>query len=175
MSEKPRSQGLQGWLGPVIAALLAAQLGLTWIHGSLLHRQHEDIQGLREDLQDLSDSLDQEEASGSAEAEGVVPAQVPFQGHFHRRRMLRAARLVRQQEEPDQAAKDLEAARQSAQKAVKEARETQQKLSIEENARKAEEKAKLQGASNAWQKWLWIGLGAGLAALVARSWLRRRG
>jgi CHASE3 domain sensor protein len=81
-----------------------------------------------------------------------------------------------QEEQPDQqATKDLEAAKESAQKALKDAREVQEKLSFTENARLAEEKAKIENAKRAWQKWLWMGVGAALLALVMRSWLRRRG
>jgi hypothetical protein len=164
------------WLGPVVVALLVAQLGMGWVQGRLLHRQHQDILGLREDIQSLVESLDEDTSGATEEDSSLAPARTV-------RRVRRAHRLVRvahiAQEEPadpaEQAAKkDLEASRQSAQRAVKDAREVQQKLSIEENIRKADEKAKLERAQNAWQKWVWIGLGAGLAALVLRSWLRRR-
>jgi hypothetical protein len=58
---------------------------------------------------------------------------------------------------------------------VSEAREVQSKLSIEENIRKADEKAKVDSAENTWQKWLLAALGAGLLAVAVRSWLSRRG
>jgi ElaB/YqjD/DUF883 family membrane-anchored ribosome-binding protein len=156
-----------------VVALLAAQLALTWVHGSLLHRQHQEIQGLREDLQGLAESIDQQGASGAAEGEGgLVPSRT------RHRRALRGVRVVHismQDDAPEQATKDLDESKKSAEKAIKDAREVQQKLSIEENARKAEEKAKIERAQNAWQKWIWIGLGAGLLAFVLRSWMRRRG
>jgi hypothetical protein len=185
MNENSQASGTQTWLGSAVIALLAAQLGLTWIQGSLLHRQHQDIQGLREDLQSLAESLDQG-TSGPPEKEGVL---VPARGRRLRRFPQTAARvtyLAHQEEPSDQpenaAKKDLEASKQSAQKAVKDAREVQQKLSFTENARlaeekarKAEEKVRLEGAPFPWQKWFWTGLGAGLLALVLRNWLRRRG
>lgn len=173
MNEHPQPPRTQSWLGPVVVALLASQLGLIWLQGSLLHRQHRDIQGLREDLQGLAESLEQG-TSGAPEAEGgLVPARARQTGP--RRGVTRTAHISLQDEQADQATKELEAAKQSADKAVKDAREVQQKLSIEENARKAEEKAKIEKAQSAGMKWIWIGLGAGLLALVVRSWLRRRG
>ena len=77
--------------------------------------------------------------------------------------------------EEDQAQKDLQAAKASALKAVDDARKVQSQLSIEENIHKAEAKARVEESENAWQKWLWIALGAGMVAMVVRAWLRRRG
>ncbi len=177
MNGNLQSSRPHAWFGPVVVGLLVAQLGLAWVQGRLLHRQHQDILGLREDIQGLTDSLDQG-TSGGAEEEGSLS---PARGRRMGRRAHRLERVAYiSQEEPsdpaEQAAKkDLEASKQSAQQAVKDAREVQQKLSITENIRKAEEKAKLEKAQNAWQKWIWIGLGMGLLALVLRSWLRRRG
>ena len=79
------------------------------------------------------------------------------------------------QDETKDAAKELEAARESAKKAVEEARDTQQKLSIQENARKADEKAKLNKAQNASGKWMILGLAITLGAVLYRAYLRRRG
>ncbi len=178
MNETPQPPNSHAWLGPVVVTLLAAQLGLTWLQGGLLHRQHLDIQGLREEVQGLAESLDQGTSGAPEEEGGLVPARGK---RLHRNppRIVPAAHISPQEEPPDSAdqaaKKDLEASQQSAQKAVKEAREVQQKLSIQENIRKADEKAKVDGALNSWQKWLWIGLGAGLLALALRSWLRRRG
>jgi len=174
MNENPQPPRPQTWLGPTLVALLVAQLGLSWIQGGLLHRQHQDIQGLREDVQGLTESLDQG-LTGAPEEEGRL---APARAKRSSRRSRKGERVtyISQEEQPEQqAAKDLEASKQSAQKAVKDAREVQQNLSFEENARKAEEKAKLERAQSAWQKWFWIALGAGLLAIVLRNWLRRRG
>jgi len=57
---------------------------------------------------------------------------------------------------------------------VEQARDAQQKLSIQENARKAEEAAKVRRAQGQGQTWLLVALVAGLLALVIRTWLRRR-
>jgi len=174
MNENPQPSNPRSWLGPAVLALITAQLGLTWLQGSLLHRQHRELLGIREDLQALAESLEQGASGAPSEEGGLVPAR-----SRHRRPRakggMRVANITLQEEAPEQANKDLEEAKKSAQKAVKDAREVQGKLSIEENARKAEEKARLQGAHNQGQKWLFIGLGAGLFALVLRSWLRRRG
>ena len=42
----------------IIPTFLALQLGLLWIQGAQIHRQNLLLQGLREDLQTLADSLD---------------------------------------------------------------------------------------------------------------------
>jgi len=152
--------------------MLGMQLILAWIQGSLLHRQHEDLLALREDVQILADSLEQgTEEEGSTE-DGLAPAR-QHQGRGPR--LQRVRRMQAAPAEEEQAQKDLQDAKASAQKAVNEARAAQSKLSIEENSRKAEEKAKLDAAENAWQKWLWAALGAGLVAVAVRAWLRRRG
>lgn len=175
MTEPPKTPRSQSWLGPVVVALLAGQLGLIWIQGGLLHRQHHAIQGLREDIQSLTESI---ELGDGVVSEGEEGGFVPARGrHSARRRatLSRVAHIGLQDESTEQATRELDEAKKSAEKAVKEAREAQQKLSFEENARKAEEKAKLEKAQSTGQKWVWIGLAAGLVALVIRSWLRRRG
>jgi hypothetical protein len=63
----------------------------------------------------------------------------------------------------------------SSQKAVKDAREAQSKLSFEENARKVEEAKKLKAATNDWQHWVWGAVGLIVLALVGRAILRRQG
>lgn len=174
MSEMPQAPRPQPWLGPVVVVLLAGQLGLIWVQGGLLHRQHQAIQGLREDIRGLAETIEQGDGIVSeAEEDGFVPAR--RQSARQRASLARAAHISLQDEQTEQATRDLEEARKSAEKAVQEARETQAKLSFEENARKAEEKAKIEKAQSTGQKWIWIGLAAGLVALVVRSWLRRRG
>ena len=175
MTETPKAPRSQSWLGPVVVALLAAQLGLIWVQGGLLHRQHQAIQGLRGDIQSLSESIELGEGVVSESEEGgFVPAHGSLSVR-RRARLTRATHISLQDEQAEQTARDLEASRKSAEKAVKEAQEVQQKLSWEENARKAEEKAKIEKAQSSGQKWIWMGLAAGLVALVVRSWLRRRG
>ena len=178
MNETPQPPKFPAWLGPTMVVLLTAQLGLTWLQGGLLHRQHHDIQGLREDLQGLAESLDEGTAAVPEEEGGLVPARSRHRSHSTRK-IVRVTHISQQEEPADQgdqaAKKDLEAARQSAQKAVKDGREIQQKLSLTENARIAGEKAKLQESTSQWQKWIWMGLGAGLLGIVVRNWLRRRG
>lgn len=175
MTETPKAPRPQSWLGPVMVALLAGQLGLIWVQGGLLHRQHQAIQGLREDIQSLTESIELGDGvAAEAEEDGFVPAR---ERRPVRRRtsFTRVAHIALQDEETKQTTRDLEESRKSAEKAVKEAREVQEKLSFEENARKAEEKAKIEKVQNSGQKWIWIGLSLGLVALVVRSWFRRRG
>jgi hypothetical protein len=91
---------------------------------------------------------------------------------------MRVAMRRAEPPEPDEdkaLKKDLEATRQSERDAVAQARDVRQKLSIEENLRKAEEKAKLEAAGKSWPPLVWAALGVALVALLVRSWQRRRG
>lgn len=88
---------------------------------------------------------------------------------------IQAPSLRAQEDEVQNAQKELEASKESAKKAVEEARETQQKLSIQENARKADEQAKINKAQNASGKWMLLGLAIVLGAVIVRAYLRRRG
>lgn len=175
MDQNPQPATPQNsWLGRMVVALLCAQLGMTWLQGRLLHRQHQDLLDLRGEIQFLAESLEQDIAEAVPDEMSLAPARHPRR--LARRSFVRTAHISMQEENPDQAAsKDLEASKASAQKAVKDAREVQGKLSITENARKAEEKAKIQGVQHSGAKWFLIALGAGLLAMVVRGWLRRRG
>ena len=168
-SQLPR---FPSWLAPAVVVILAMQLTLTWLQGGLLHRQHQDLLALREDVQLLTDSLEQGVGEEDATADSLAPARHAAARRF---RLQQVRRLQAAPAEEDQAQKDLQDAKASAQKAVSDARAVQSKLSIEENIRKAEEKAKIEEAESAWQKWLWIALGAGMVAVAVRAWLRRRG
>ena len=178
MSEPPQPPSrMPSWLAPVVVALLTAQLAMLWIQGGLLHRQHQEIRDLRDDIQSLAESIDSIQSTDTGTDGDFAPSSIRLN-----RDRPRLKRIYRLQETPpstpqtdeERARKDLDASRASAQKAVSEAREVQSKLSIEENARKAEEKAKVERAQNAWQKWIWLALAAGFIAYVVRAWLRRR-
>ena len=179
MSETRPAPVVPKWLSRTVVTLLALQVGLLWTHGSLLQRQHDDLQALREDVQALAESLDQDQDPDDGDAAGARarPARaVPR----HRGRVRRVA--FQQAEAPrdpaadpsDQtAAQELDAARRSGQEAVAQARDAQEKLSISENARKAE--AAAQASAGARRTWLWAGAGAVLLVLAGRALLRRRG
>jgi hypothetical protein len=173
MTEPSQPPRLPSWLAPAVVVLLGMQLVLGWIHGSLLHRQHEDLLALREDVQDLTDSVEQGLWQEDDSEEGVAPARHRARRPHH----LQRVRMVQEAPTPEeeQARKETQDANESAKQAVSKARKVQSQLSIEENIRKADEKAKLDTAENNWQKWLWGALGAGLVAMVVRAWLRRRG
>ncbi len=185
MNENPPSSTLlPRWFAVAIAAILALQLTMNWIHGALLNRQHQDLVALREDIQDLTESLEANASTESnQESEALVPLHSRSRSRHHRLQRVAFTRL--QEETPkkpqedtpqqDPAAKELEDARKSAREAVEKARDTQSKLSIEENYRKAEEKKKLQSAEDTWMKWAGAGLVITFLALVIRAWLRRRG
>jgi leucyl aminopeptidase len=157
------------WLVPL---LLSIQIGLLWLQGAQLHQQNQQISQLRADIQDLADSLDtsQDDSAPQDEDSGVVP----LRQRSHRHPRFQRVAVLGLQDEKDSAADELRAAQASAQKAVKDAREAQSKVSIEENARKAEEARKVQGATAAWQKWSIGAAGLLCLAWLLRSWFRRR-
>jgi hypothetical protein len=153
---------------------LALQVALLWIQGAQIHRQNQLLLGLREDIQSLADVIE----SGNPAGDGVDESQtIPssFQASPPSKPDDRMAVLGAQEEQDAAAAKELQASRESAKKAVSEARDTQSKLSITENIKKAEETKKVQAATQQWQWWVWGALGAVMVALIGRSILRRRG
>jgi len=154
-----------------IPAFLALQLGLLWLQGAQLHRQNQVLQGLREDIQSLTESLENSQGTASSDEEAAaVPANF-----WNEPVPQKKVAVLGAEEEQESAAKELKASKDSAQKAVKDAREAQSKVSIEENARKAEETSKVQAATNTWQRWVWGALALVAVALMARSVIRRRG
>jgi hypothetical protein len=180
MSESQPPAPFQRWMGYAILGLLSLQVGLGWIHGQLLHRQHGDLAVLRLEMQNLSESLEENAAGAVPQDESLVPlrSRRDRRGSLQRvARMQEPTQEAPKEEKPeaDQAAKEAKDARESAQKAVAKARDAQSKLSIEENARKAEEKAKLQEAENRWTKYAGWGIVIALLALAARAFIRRRG
>ena len=154
-----------------IPTFLALQLGLLWIQGAQLHRQNQVLQALREDIQSLSESIDNSQSPASYEDDSVaVPA-----GFLPKPVPPKTAAVLGVQEEQDATAKELQASRESAQKAVKDAREVRSQISWEENARKAEEAKKVQAATSTWQRWVYGALALVALALVARAVIQRRG
>ena len=154
-----------------IPALLGLQLAMLWVQGAQLHRQNQVLQALREDIQALTDSLEANQGPASYEDEGAaVPA-----GFLPKSAPQKRVAVLGVQEEQEVATKELQASRESAQKAVKDAREAQSKVSIEENARKAEEARKVQAATSTWQRWAWGALLLVALAFGARAWIQRRG
>jgi hypothetical protein len=169
------------WSSRSVIALLTLQVGLLWIHGSLIQRQHDDIQALRGDVQALADSLDQDQDDDDTTG-AARPVRSPVGRHGRVRRVAfqQAPEPPRAAAEPPDpgdsaAAQELEAAKRSAQEAVAKARDTQEKMSIPENIRLADEKARLAAAGKHGPPWPWIGAGA---AAVLALWVRahrRRG
>lgn len=147
----------------LLAVVSILQLGLLWIQGAQLYRQQETLQALRTDIQDLAEVID------SITPQGGEEEQWSPSGHPTRRGHLRPASF-----QEEDAAKELKAAQESAQKAVKDARDAQKKLSITEAAKRAEEKEKVKAAESEWLRWVWIALAVVALSLVLRAWLRRR-
>jgi hypothetical protein len=154
-----------------LPTFLALQLGLLWIQGAQIHRQNQVLQALREDIQGLAESIENSQGATAYEEEGpAVPA-----GFLPKSPPPKEVAVLGVQEEQDSAMKDLQASRESAQKAQKDAQEARSKLSVEENIRKVEEAKKVQSATDSWQRWVWGATALVALALVGRSILRRRG
>ena len=127
------------------------------------------LTGLREDIQTLADTLQDGKLPANDQEEApAVPARYQAPSPPPRRVAVLGA-----EEEQDAAAKELKASRDSAQKAVKDAREVQSKLSIEENIRKADENRKVNAATTSWQRWVYGALAFVVLGLIARAVLRR--
>ncbi|MGA2079510.1 MAG: hypothetical protein ABSH53_02680 [Holophaga sp.] len=183
MSQPNPTPAYPKWLSVSIVVLLTAQVALLWTHGSMLQRQHEDIQDLREDLQSLAEDLYQDQDGWDSNEEDPNPQPTAMVRHHRPGRSVRAAWMQGQGQQPasgegedaqEQAAKkDLDAARQSGQEAVAKAHKVQEQLSLTENARKAEEKAKIMAEGESWRIWMWVGACLAAAALMLRLRLRR--
>jgi len=166
MSEtKPKAY--PAWFMGGVLILLALLVGLTWLNGAMLNRQHHELAALREDIQFLTESLEQSLPEGELDYGALPPSRPDHARHFQR--------VQQRDDDADRAVKDVEESRRSAAKAVRDARETQQKLSIEENARLAEEASRRKAAERSWRPWFFGALAIAFLALAIRSWARRRG
>lgn len=170
MSGPEPSRSLPRWLAPAVVVLLGLQVVLLYVQGAQLHQQRGELRALREDVRDLAEALDEavyaEEGSYRPSRQSrQLPKRLPSKGGTFQRVIL--------EEDPEPAARELEASRKEAQKSVEKARDTQEKLSIEANAKKAEEKAKVEAEKHKWGRYAGLGLGLVLLALVFRSLLRR--
>ncbi|HJV89067.1 MAG TPA: hypothetical protein VJ623_02075 [Holophagaceae bacterium] len=153
----------------VLTVVSILQLGLLWIQGAQLYRQQESLQSLRLDIQELADVIDSGNGQGGGEEGNWTPSRDHARGGHHRFR-----RIALQDEETAKELKDSRESQEAAKKAVKDAREVQQKLSISEAAKRAEEQEKIKAAEYEWTRWVWIGLGVVVLSLLLRAWLRRR-
>jgi len=170
MSEPARPYAPPPWLGAALLTLLACQVGLLWMHGTMLERQHGELLGLRQDIQELAESLDEMDQGG--EQGSSLPR--PSRHRIHRHPPV--ARVRWQENEGEGGVrKELSDQRKSEKDAVAKARGVREKLWIVENIRKADEKAKLEAAHRSYQPLIWIGMGLAILAMWGRSWLRNRG
>ena len=181
----------------LLGGLLAANLGLLWVQGAQLNRQHDTLRQLHADIEDLTDALDAytngdggdngdgSGNGGSQDGNGAMWA--PASRHHGHRSDHPSHRLVRaslqeppptanppEQDPMDQGRKDMEDANKSARDAVAKAREDQQKLSISENYRKGQEERKVQEAQYEWTRWVWAALAFLILAFGVRAWIIRR-
>lgn len=161
-------------LRPLLALLSATiflQLGLIWVQGMQLHRQNQVLVAMHNDLQEIAEALDQLHGEPGQETESWSPSRTPYP---------RPHALLRVRQEPapaeeDAVAKELRQSKESGEKAVAQAKQAQQKLSITEAAKRADKEAKLHEAENAWMKWVWGSIGLVVVAMLLRGWWRRRG
>lgn len=169
--------GFPRGLAGAVVLLLVLQLALGYLQGGLLHRQHAELQSMRADIQDLVEALEQSQGATG----GMVGRDEDWSFTRHPARTRPAPRYLKTRvavlgpEEEEKTLKELKETRDSAKKAVQDSRKAQEQLSISENAKKAEQKAKVESAQNQWQKWSLAGLGLVVLAFVIRGWLRRNG
>lgn len=182
-----------------LGGLLAANLGLLWVQGAQLNRQHDTLRQLHSDIADLTDALDAyanggDDGSGDPQDNGGAvwaPAtrRQDRQGRHHAT-LIRAryqepdaapqsssaqpANPPAEQDQMDQGRKDMEDANKSARDAIAKARDDQQKLSIEENYRKGQEERKVQEAQYAWTRWVWAALAFLIVAFAVRAWIIKK-
>lgn len=176
----------------LLGGLLAANLGLLWVQGAQLNRQHDTLRQIHSDIADLTDALDAyanggDDGSGDPQDNGgAVWAPAARHHGRHHATLIRAryqepqsssaqpANPPAEQDQMDQGRKDIEDANKSARDAVAKAREDQQKLSIEENYRKGQEERKVQEAQYAWTRWVWAALAFLIVAFAVRAWIIKR-
>ena len=176
----------------LLAGLLAANLGLLWVQGAQLNRQHESLRQLHTDLEDLSDAIDAytngDNGDDSSQDGGGATWAPARHHHAHAARHLvrasfqdpdaAAANGSSPAEKPDamdQGLKDIQDTKKSNLDAVAKARDTQSKLSIEENYRKGQEERKVQEAQYEWTRWVWAALIFLALAFGIRAWIIKRG
>ena len=190
MNESPQPRQ-PGWVQSALVAVLTAQVGLLWLHGGLLNRQHREMQGMRQDIQDLTEALDSSVSDTAPAPEEGSFRRATFHQHsnrgqqYHRHPHLQTVshlNLILQDtqdnspEGQDPTMKDLQKTRDSQKKAVADARDIRQKLSIEENIRKADEKKKVEAATSSFYPLVYWAMGIGLLAfVVGRVWRARAG
>lgn len=172
MTTQPTPKPQPSWLLGAVVTLLLLQVGLLWMQGSMLERQHGTLMGLRQDMQDLTESLDNFQGNFDQGAEDGTLR--PSSRRIHPRRGLQRVRLQDQEGGDQGVRKEMADQRKSEREAIDKAREAQSKLSLAENYRKAEEKKRLEAEQNKWRPFLWGGAAVALLALVLRSWLRNR-
>lgn len=176
---------LPRWLGIAVVLLLSLQLALGYVQGALLHRQQAELHSLRTDLQDLTEAIEQNHGAlegDTGDPEVWRPTRYARHARHARydapRRPAKqppvVARAVLDGDEDDRIKKELDQSKESAKKAVQDARKAQEQVSFAENARKAEARQQVDAAHGQWQKWSLIALGVVALALVARAWIRRR-
>jgi hypothetical protein len=168
---------LPRWLGITVVLLLSLQLLLGYVQGALLHRQQAELHSLRTDLQDLTEAIEQNQGAldGDGGDHGVWrPARRQESKRPAKKPPMEMARAVLDGDEEDRIKKELDQSKESAKKAVQDARKAQEQVSIAENVRKVEARQQVDAAQNQWQKWSLVALGVVALALLARAWIRRR-
>jgi hypothetical protein len=154
------------WFPIIAITMLVLQLALLWIQGALLNRQRAELEAMRSDIRNLASAINEtligEDQSYDAP---VNPAKMrPKRLWIEQALFAEEARII----------DDLEKSRESAQDAVKKARDAQEKLSISENVRKAEEKAKIETEKKKWHRRLGLALLLAVLSFFAGTWLKNR-
>ena len=181
MSNPQPPSVLPKWLSRTVVVLLAVQVGLLWTHGSLLQRQHDDIQALREDVQALTDSLYDEEDQDGWDSNQANPNPHPARSKGRRGGQPVPVAFMRATGEADEgdpalkeANKELDASLKSGKEAVVQARKVQEQLSLSANYEKAEARKRQEAETRTWVPWIWAAVAVALGSMLARSLYRRR-
>jgi len=168
--------GLPRWFGPSVVLMLLLQLGVLWVQGGLLNRQRSEIRSLREEIQTLAEAIEQNWGGGEPLEDYQPHRTVPSKPSAAQPRF----KLVRVGiQNPDEAeekaiAEHKNATRQTAEQTQAKVEDTQKKLSITENARIADEKAKREAEEHKWTRLAGAGVAAAFLIFLIRAWIRRK-
>ena len=171
----------------ILVGLLAANLGLLWVQGAQLNRQHATLRQIHTDIEDLTDALDaynngdgSDPGNGSQDGDGAIwaPARHRQVRSHHALIRARYQEPTSSSQEPpdamDQARKEQEDANKSVAAARAKAHEDVEKLSISENYRKGQEERKLDAAQHAWGRWATAAVAFLFLAFIVRAWIIKR-
>jgi lipoate-protein ligase A len=145
--------------------MLGIQLALLWAQGALLNRQQAELAAMRLEIRRLTIAVDAALLPNEAPGAPAFPASSRSSRPWAAKAMF---------SEDGGAGREMEKSKESAREAVKKARDAQEKISISENARKAEEKASAEQEKKKWTRWLGAALLLAAIAFAGNAWRNRK-